>query len=85
MWLVSYVRTRKRAKELAELVASGQALASVGRKREAKAYYIKARKFKRVVHKDLDIHFGPKVAHDWDNKSTHMLTTLATSVSAWEV
>ena len=85
MWLIAYVWTRKRAKELAELVASGQALARVGRTHEAKTYYIKARKFRRTVRKDLGIHFGPKAAHNWDDKSAHMLTSLATSVSAWEV
>ena len=85
MRIVAYVRTRKQAKKLAELIAVGQTLARAGRTHEAKVVYTKARHYRRMVHTDLNSHFGPKLAQQWDYKADHMMTPLATLVSAWEV
>ena len=85
MQFVSYVRTRKQAKKLAELVAVGRTLARAGRTHDAKVVYTRARRYRRIVHTDLSSHFGAKLAHHWDRKADHMMTPLATLVSAWEV
>ena len=85
MQFVAYVRTRKQAKKLAELVAMGQTLARAGRTHDAKVVYTKARHYRRIVHIDLSSQFGAELAHHWDHKAAHMMTPLATLVSDWEV
>ena len=85
MSLRSFFHVRKQAKELAELTRSGIQLARAGRMSEARHKYVLARKYRQTVYTELSGHFGRETAHKWDRKAAHMMTPLATMVSAWDV
>ena len=84
MWVGTYLRTRKQARELAEMVASGEASAHAGLMRDARKLYSQAGRYKRRVHSHLSSEIGPGAARYWDRKADHILTPLATLVSAWD-
>ena len=85
MWLTSYVRTRKHARRLSAMTASGEAYANAGRWDEAKRSYSQAREYHWNVHLELSGQFGQRTAEDWDRRASHMLASLELLVSEAEV